>query len=95
MRATDPIRSALDRRGLVSLLNDYRISYGRPSLGFLNPFLYSKGVAGLVDIVVRASPPFEVRGIGSCANKIHFGDRVERTPVVVLPDSTRLLVGMR
>jgi len=41
--------------GLVSLLNDYRIARGRSSLGFLNPFLYSKGVAGLVDIVVRAS----------------------------------------
>jgi len=39
--------------GLISLLNDYRISHGLSSLGFLNPFLYSKGVAGLVDIVVR------------------------------------------
>ena len=42
--------------GLVSLLNDYRISHGSPPLGFLNPFLYSKGVAGLVDIVVCVFP---------------------------------------
>ena len=40
----------------MSLLNDYRISHGNPPLGFLNPFLYSKGVAGLVDILVCAFP---------------------------------------
>ena len=42
--------------GLISLLNDYRISHGNPSLGFLNPFLYSKGLDGLIDIVVCDFP---------------------------------------
>lgn len=35
---------------VVALLNDYLLSQGKPTLGFLNPFLYSKGVAGLKDI---------------------------------------------
>ena len=38
--------------GFVSLLNDARLKAGLPSLGFLNPFLYSKGFAGLNDITV-------------------------------------------
>jgi len=33
-------------------LNDARLKAGLPSLGFLNPFLYSKGFAGLNDITV-------------------------------------------
>ena len=41
--------------GLISLLNGYQISHDYSSLGFLNPFLYSKGVVGLVGIVVRFS----------------------------------------
>ncbi|KIK03131.1 hypothetical protein K443DRAFT_5566 [Laccaria amethystina LaAM-08-1] len=36
--------------GFVALLNDVRLKAGRPSLGFLNPFLYSTGLAGLNDI---------------------------------------------
>ncbi|KAF8204657.1 tripeptidyl peptidase A [Pholiota molesta] len=36
--------------GFVALLNDVRLKAGQPSLGFLNPFLYSKGFAGLNDI---------------------------------------------
>ncbi|KAF9480670.1 subtilisin-like protein [Pholiota conissans] len=38
--------------GFVALLNDVRLKAGRPSLGFLNPFIYSKGFAGLNDITV-------------------------------------------
>ncbi|ETW83671.1 serine protease S53 [Heterobasidion irregulare TC 32-1] len=38
--------------GVVSLLNDARLARGLPSLGWLNPLLYSKGVAGLNDITV-------------------------------------------
>jgi tripeptidyl-peptidase-1 len=38
--------------GFVSLLNDARLNAGLPSLGFLNPFLYSKGYAGLNDITI-------------------------------------------
>ncbi|KAH9083877.1 subtilisin-like protein [Lactarius deliciosus] len=33
--------------GIISLLNDYRISNGKPPLGFLNPFLYGIGLEGL------------------------------------------------
>jgi len=38
--------------GIVALLNDARLSNGRPPLGFLNPLLYSKGLNGLNDITV-------------------------------------------
>ena len=38
--------------GFVSLLNDARLKAGLPSLGFLNPFLYSKGFKGLNDITI-------------------------------------------
>ncbi|KAF8258302.1 peptidase S8/S53 domain-containing protein [Lactarius quietus] len=36
--------------GIISLLNDYRISQGKPPLGFLNPWLYGGGLVGLNDI---------------------------------------------
>ena len=37
---------------IVALLNDARLNAGLPPLGFLNPFLYSKGFAGLNDITI-------------------------------------------
>ena len=80
--------------GLVSLLNDYRITHGSPPLGFLNPFLYSKGVAGLVDVVVCAFS-IGVRDVEHCADEIHTGYRVGVTLVVGPVDSTRPLVGIR
>ncbi|KAH9168799.1 peptidase S8/S53 domain-containing protein [Lactarius sanguifluus] len=42
--------------GIISLLNDYRISQGRPPLGFLNPWLYSTARAGLNDITSDSNP---------------------------------------
>ncbi|OTB02283.1 hypothetical protein M426DRAFT_322859 [Hypoxylon sp. CI-4A] len=36
--------------GIISLVNDALISSGKPPLGFLNPWLYSKGYKGLTDI---------------------------------------------
>ncbi|TDL29664.1 tripeptidyl peptidase A [Rickenella mellea] len=42
--------------GFVSLLNDARLSRGLPPLGFLNPFLYSRGLTGLTDITVGSNP---------------------------------------
>lgn len=42
--------------GIVSLLNDYLLSKGRPPLGFLNPLLYGVGLAGLNDIIVGSNP---------------------------------------
>lgn len=35
---------------VIALLNDYLVSSGKKPLGFLNPFLYKKGQAGLRDI---------------------------------------------
>lgn len=36
--------------GIVGLLNDARLRAGKPTLGFLNPFLYSRGYKALNDI---------------------------------------------
>ncbi|PVH92703.1 tripeptidyl-peptidase 1 precursor [Periconia macrospinosa] len=36
--------------GIFTLVNDALISQGKPTLGFLNPWLYSKGYRGLTDI---------------------------------------------
>ncbi|OQD84340.1 hypothetical protein PENANT_c013G04271 [Penicillium antarcticum] len=41
--------------GLVGLLNDARLRAGKPVLGFLNPFLYTKGFKALNDITGGAS----------------------------------------
>ncbi|KAF9006659.1 tripeptidyl peptidase A [Cyathus striatus] len=38
--------------GFVALLNDVRLKANKPPLGFLNPLLYTKGVAGLNDITI-------------------------------------------
>ncbi|PNY26630.1 Uncharacterized protein TCAP_03439 [Tolypocladium capitatum] len=41
---------------VVALLNDFLVSQGRSPLGFLNPFLYGKGSAGLNDITQGSNP---------------------------------------
>jgi tripeptidyl-peptidase I len=41
--------------GIVSLLNDARLRAGKPQLGFLNPFFYSIGKKGLVDVTLGNS----------------------------------------
>ncbi|KAI0766668.1 subtilisin-like protein [Trametes elegans] len=41
--------------GIISLLNDYRLSQNKSSLGFLNPFIYSNGTAGFKDIFFGSS----------------------------------------
>jgi tripeptidyl-peptidase I len=41
--------------GVVALLNDARLRAGKPSVGFLNPFLYSIGFQGLNDITTGQS----------------------------------------
>ncbi|KAF7290075.1 Tripeptidyl peptidase A [Mycena chlorophos] len=35
---------------IIALLNDWRIKHGKPTMGFLNPFLYGVGSAGMVDM---------------------------------------------
>ncbi|KAH9003761.1 subtilisin-like protein [Lactarius hatsudake] len=42
--------------GIISLLNDYRISQDRYPLGFLNPWLYGIARAGLNDITSGSNP---------------------------------------
>ncbi|KAH9026053.1 subtilisin-like protein [Lactarius pseudohatsudake] len=42
--------------GMISLLNDYLITNGRPPLGFLNIRLYDDGFAGLNDITSGSNP---------------------------------------
>lgn len=40
---------------VIALLNDVRLRAGKPALGFLNPFLYSKGFKALNDITAGQS----------------------------------------
>ncbi|KAI9451104.1 subtilisin-like protein [Lactarius psammicola] len=42
--------------GIIALLNDYLLSVGRRPLGFLNPWLYSYGRAGINDIISGSNP---------------------------------------
>ncbi|KAH9165558.1 hypothetical protein EDB89DRAFT_2233294 [Lactarius sanguifluus] len=69
MRASPPPRLSTVHRhtansqvqiaaGIVSLLNDYRLSKGRTPLGFLNYWLYDFGIAnlGLNDIISGSNP---------------------------------------
>ncbi|KAL4918733.1 peptidase S8/S53 domain-containing protein [Aspergillus aurantiobrunneus] len=60
--------------GIVALLNDVRLSAGRPALGFLNPWLYQDGVDGLNDIVDGGS-------VG-CDGNDRFGGPPNGSPVI-------------
>ncbi|KAF9448925.1 subtilisin-like protein [Macrolepiota fuliginosa MF-IS2] len=42
--------------GVFALLNDYRISEGKPKLGFVNPLLYSTAASGFNDITSGSNP---------------------------------------
>lgn len=42
--------------GVIALLNDFRLSQGKSSLGFLNPIIYSTGVPGFNDITSGSNP---------------------------------------
>jgi hypothetical protein len=61
----DPVRPSLSTHltanvqivaGIISLLNDYQLSQGKPPLGFLNPWLYGKGLEGIKDITQGSNP---------------------------------------
>ncbi|KAK2000601.1 Pro-kumamolisin [Colletotrichum falcatum] len=41
--------------GLVGLLNDARIRAGQPTMGFMNPWLYKRGLKGLTDVTAGGS----------------------------------------
>ncbi|KAF8264575.1 peptidase S8/S53 domain-containing protein, partial [Lactarius quietus] len=42
--------------GIISLLNDYRMSQGKAPRGFLNPWLYGKARVGFTDITEGSNP---------------------------------------
>lgn len=48
--------------GVIALLNDARIRAGKPTLGFLNPWLYSSGQSGLNDITEGQSTGCDGQG---------------------------------
>ncbi|KAF3491078.1 tripeptidyl-peptidase 1 [Arthroderma uncinatum] len=47
--------SAPAMAAIIGQLNDFRLSKGAPVLGFLNPWIYSKGFTGFTDIVEGGS----------------------------------------
>ncbi|KAJ7437142.1 peptidase S8/S53 domain-containing protein [Mycena galericulata] len=51
--------------GFVALLNDGRLKKGLPSLGFLNPLLYSKALSGLNDITTGNNPGCGTEGFNA------------------------------
>ncbi|KAK0190627.1 tripeptidyl peptidase A [Armillaria mellea] len=51
--------------GLVALLNDARLKASKPTLGFLNPLLYEKGLAGLNDIKSGSNPGCGTNGFNA------------------------------
>ncbi|KAF8260093.1 subtilisin-like protein [Lactarius quietus] len=51
--------------GIISLLNDCLISNGRKPLGWLNPWLYGDGLAGLTDIVDGNNPGCNTEGFSA------------------------------
>ncbi|KAI0262573.1 tripeptidyl peptidase A [Gloeopeniophorella convolvens] len=53
--------------GFVSLLNDARLSAGRPSLGFLNPLIYSLKGTGFNDITAGNAPGCGTPGFNATA----------------------------
>ncbi|KAI9435588.1 subtilisin-like protein [Lactarius indigo] len=53
--------------GVISLLNDYLISKGKKPLGWLNPWLYSRGKAGFNDITSGSNPGCKTDGFSATA----------------------------
>ncbi|KAH9035433.1 subtilisin-like protein [Lactarius hengduanensis] len=51
--------------GIISLLNDYRISNGRAPLGFLNVLLYGRCLGGLIDITSGSNPGCNTDGFSA------------------------------
>ncbi|KAH8982000.1 subtilisin-like protein [Lactarius hatsudake] len=51
--------------GIISLLNDLRLSQGKPPLGFLNPWLYGGGLNGFNDIVSGSNPGCNTDGFSA------------------------------
>lgn len=50
---------------VITLLNDVRLSQGKPTLGFLNPWLYAIGRRGLTDITSGSSAGCNTTGFAA------------------------------
>ena len=66
--------------GFVSLLNDARLKAGLPPLGFLNPFLYSKGLAGLNDITIGHNTGCGTKGFN--VSNIDLGSNLTNADII-------------
>ncbi|KAH8992609.1 peptidase S8/S53 domain-containing protein [Lactarius akahatsu] len=53
--------------GIISLLNGWLISVGQDPLGFLNPWLYGRGLAALNDITEGSNPGCGTDGFSAVA----------------------------
>ena len=51
--------------GVLSLVNDYRLSHGKPSLGFINPLIYSTGATAFNDITSGSNPGCGTNGFSA------------------------------
>ncbi len=56
----------------MSLLNDARIKAKKPTLGFLNPLIYSLGVSGFNDITVGHNSGCGTTGFNVSANVLYM-----------------------
>ncbi|KAL7626034.1 hypothetical protein AAE478_002803 [Parahypoxylon ruwenzoriense] len=75
--------------GIISLVNDALISTGRPPLGFLNPWLYSRGHKGLTDIVSGSAVGCGVDGFPATGG----WDPVTGLGTPIFPELVRLAGG--
>jgi len=48
--------------GVFALLNDFRLSQGKSTLGFINPLIYSTASSGFNDITAGSNPGCNTRG---------------------------------
>ncbi|KDR68017.1 hypothetical protein GALMADRAFT_272863 [Galerina marginata CBS 339.88] len=51
--------------GVFSLLNDFRLSQGKTSLGFINPLIYSTASSGFTDITSGSNPGCGTQGFSA------------------------------
>ncbi len=68
--------------GVIALLNDFRLSQGKASLGFLNPLIYSTGVPGFNDITSGSNPGCGTNGFtaGAGWDPVSVAAGLERPP---------------
>lgn len=60
--------------GIVTLLNSARLQAGQPTMGFLNPWLYSNASAAMKDVTTGAST--------GCDGQARFHGQPNGSPVI-------------